>query len=330
MTPALAAVLHLDENLRPLHRDRSGFLHDVLDGLSRAQKAIAPKYFYDATGSRLFDRICELPEYYPTRTEMQILRDAAGSIAARAGEDVALVEFGSGSSAKVRILLDALARPAAYVPIDISGEHMRAAAESLQRDYPGLDIAPVEADFMHKVTLPETARQNKLLGFFPGSTIGNLTVEEAEAFLRQAGETLGPGSDFVVGVDLRKHGAVLHAAYNDATGITAAFNMNLLTRINRELGADFDLKAFRHRAFYNGVRGRIEMHLESLKPQTVRVAGDAFVFREGETIHTENSYKYSVSGFQQLASRAGWRPVDCYIDENSLFSVHYLTRCAEP
>jgi dimethylhistidine N-methyltransferase len=326
MTPALAAVLHLDEDLRPLQGNRSDFLHDVLSGLSQRQKAVSPKYFYDAAGSHLFDRICELPEYYPTRTEMRILRDAADAIAERAGEDVALVEFGSGSSEKVRILLDALRRPAAYVPIDISGEHMRAATAALRQDYPGLDIIPLEADFTQAVALPGAIRGKKPLGFFPGSTIGNLTVEEAEAFLRRAGETLGPGSDFLVGVDLRKHGAVLHAAYNDSAGVTAAFNMNLLTRINRELGADFDLKAFRHRAYYNSVRGRIEMHLESLKPQTVHIAGDAFAFREGETIHTENSYKYSVSGFQNLAACAGWRPVDCYIDEDGFFSVHYLTR----
>jgi dimethylhistidine N-methyltransferase len=324
MTPALAAALHLDENLDSLQRD--AFLHDVLTGLSCRQKAISPKYFYDAAGSRLFDRICDLPEYYPTRTETAILRNSAASIAARAGWDVALVEFGSGSSTKVRILLDALRLPAAYVAIDICGPHLTAAAQTLQRDYPQLAITAVEADFTQEVRLPDSLRGKKRLGFFPGSTIGNFSPDEAELFLHKAARSLGPGGDMLVGVDLKKHGAVLHAAYNDHAGVTAAFNLNLLVRINRELRGDFDIKSFRHRAVYNAAAGRIEMHIESLKPQTVRIAGDVFTFREGETIHTENSYKYTVESFHRLVNKAGWRISDTYLDAEKLFSMHYLTR----
>lgn len=324
MTPALAAALHLDENLESLNRD--GFSRDVLSGLERRRKAIPPKYFYDAVGSRLFDRICDLPEYYPTRTETSILKSCAPAIAARAGWDVALVEFGSGSSTKVRILLDALQLPAAYVAIDICGPHLENAAAALRREYPQLDVTAIEADFTQEVRLPDIVRGKKRLGFFPGSTIGNFAPDEAELFLHKAARTLGQGADMLVGVDLKKHGAILHAAYNDSAGVTAAFNMNLLTRINRELRGDFDLKSFRHRAVYNAAMGRIEMHLESLKPQTVRVAGDVFTFREGETIHTENSYKYSVDSFHRLVNKAGWRVGEVYLDPDKLFSVHYLTR----
>jgi L-histidine Nalpha-methyltransferase len=320
----MTQALQLDRNLGSLARE--AFLQDVLSGLSLRQKTIPPKYFYDAVGSRLFDRICELPEYYPTRTEIAILRDNAGSIAARAGWDVALVEFGSGSSTKARILLDALTLPAAYVAIDICGPHLSAAAAALQRDYPHIAVSAIEADFTEEVRLPAALSGKKRLGFFPGSTIGNFSPEDAQYFLIKAAKTLGAGADMLVGVDLRKHGAVLHAAYNDRSGVTSAFNLNLLTRINRELRGDFDLKAFRHRAVYNGALGRIEMHLESLKPQTVRIAGDAFTFREGETIHTENSYKYTIGDFHRLVNKAGWEIGDVYVDGENLFSVHYLTR----
>jgi dimethylhistidine N-methyltransferase len=324
MTPALAAALHLDADLHSL--PQGGFLHDVLSGLSQRQKTIPPKYFYDAAGSHLFDRICELPEYYPTRTETAILRDNAAGIAARAGWDVALVEFGSGSSTKTRILLDALELPAAYIAIDICGPHLAAATAALQRDYPQIAVTAVEADFTEEVRLPDAVRGKKRLGFFPGSTIGNFAPDEARQFLVKAAKTLGAGADMLVGVDLKKHGAVLHAAYNDAAGVTAAFNMNLLARINRELHGELDLKAFRHRAIYNAALGRIEMHLESLKPQSVRIAGDIFTFREGETIHTENSYKYTIESFHRLVKKAGWKISDVYVDGAKLFSVHYLTR----
>lgn len=320
----MTSALQLDRKLDSQARD--AFLQDVLSGLSQRQKAIPPKYFYDAAGSRLFDRICELPEYYPTRTETAILRDNAGSIAARAGWDVAVVEFGSGSSTKARILLDALTIPAAYVAIDICGPHLTAATTALQRDYPHIAVSAIEADFTEEVHMPDALSGKKRLGFFPGSTIGNFSPADAEHFLIKAAKTLGLGADMVVGVDLKKHGAVLHAAYNDRSGVTAAFNLNLLARINRELRGDFDLKAFRHRAVYNAAFGRIEMHLESLKPQTVHIAGDAFTFREGETIHTENSYKYSISDFHRLVNGSGWKIGDVYVDAENLFSVHYLTR----
>ncbi|BCJ92354.1 dimethylhistidine N-methyltransferase [Terrihabitans soli] len=324
MTPALAAALHLDDDLNPLIRDE--FLRDVLNGLSQRQKTIPPKYFYDAAGSRLFDRICDLPEYYPTRTETKILRESAQDIAARAGWDVALIEFGSGSSTKVRILLDALRLPAAYVPIDICGPHLEDAAAALRRDYPQLAVTAIHADFTQEVQLPDSIRGKKRLGFFPGSTIGNFTPPEAEAFLSKAAKTLGAGADMLVGVDLKKHGAVLHAAYNDHAGVTAAFNLNLLTRINRELRGDFDLSAFRHRAVYNAAFGRIEMYLESLKPQIVHIAGDVFAFREGETIHTENSYKYTIESFHRLVKKTGWKIREVYVDREKLFSVHFLSR----
>jgi dimethylhistidine N-methyltransferase len=220
----------------------------------------------------------------------------------------------------------ALRLPAAYVAIDICGPHLTAAAQTLQRDYPQLAITAVEADFTQEVRLPDSLRGKKRLGFFPGSTIGNFSPDEAELFLHKAARSLGPGGDMLVGVDLKKHGAVLHAAYNDHAGVTAAFNLNLLVRINRELRGDFDIKSFRHRAVYNAAAGRIEMHIESLKPQTVRIAGDVFTFREGETIHTENSYKYTVESFHRLVNKAGWRISDTYLDAEKLFSMHYLTR----
>jgi L-histidine Nalpha-methyltransferase len=300
------------------------FARDVLDGLSRPGKALPAKYFYDEEGSRLFDRICELPEYYPTRTETGILQDAAGRIAALAGQGCSLIEFGSGSSTKVRILLDAMDAPAAYVPIDISAEHMLNAAAALRADRPGLDVVPMAADFTRAVHLPEDL-PGRRVGFFPGSTIGNFTPGEAADFLRQAAQTLGPSSLFVLGVDLRKDVARLEAAYNDAAGVTAAFNLNLLHRINRELGGTFDVAAFRHRAFFNAVESRIEMHLESTVAQMVEVAGEGFRFRAGETIHTENSYKYSVDDLEALAGRAGWRVEICFTDPEGLFAVFCLT-----
>jgi dimethylhistidine N-methyltransferase len=301
------------------------FARDVLEGLGRAQKSLPAKYFYDEAGSQLFDRICDLPEYYPTRTETGILRDAAGRIAARAGAGCSLVEFGSGSSTKVRILLDAMDAPAAYVPIDISAEHMRSAASALRADYPGLDVVPMAADFTRAVHLPADL-PGRRVGFFPGSTIGNFTPPEAADFLRQAGETLGEASLLVLGVDLRKQVGRLEAAYNDAAGVTAAFNLNLLHRMNRELGGTFDVAAFRHRAFFNPVESRIEMHLESLADQTVEVAGQGVKFGAGETIHTENSYKYSVDDLEALAGRAGWKVQERFTDTDGLFAVFCLTR----
>jgi dimethylhistidine N-methyltransferase len=301
------------------------FAEDVLAGLALPQKAIPAKYFYDTAGSRLFDRICALPEYYPTRTELDILRAHAAEMAEHAGPDAEVVEFGAGSSIKIRILLDALEHPRAFLPIDISGEHLLAAAAELRKSYPDVEILPVTGDFTRSLDLPEVSGAGRRIGFFPGSTIGNFTRDAAEAFLREARTTLGEGSDFIVGVDLKKDRAVLEAAYNDSAGVTAAFDLNLLRRINRELGGTFDLARFVHRAFYNAEEGRIEMHLESLADQSVSVAGRSFAFARGETIHTENSCKYSLAEIAELAGRAGWTVARQWTNAQSLFSVNLLT-----
>lgn len=308
----------------------SRFLADVHAGLAQPQKALPPKYFYDEAGSRLFDLICRLPEYYPTRSELEILTARAGAIGAAAGPGACLVEFGSGSSVKVRLLLDAMDAPAAYVPIDISGPHMRAAVAQLARAYPGVAMVPVEADFTRPLhlppRLPPLGAGGRRVGFFPGSTIGNLTPDAAVGFLGNAAAVLGPGAAFVVGFDLAKDADVLHAAYNDRQGVTAAFNLNLLNRINRELGADFDLSAFRHKAFYDPAAGRVEMHLESLADQTVRIAGHAFRFARGETIHTESSYKYAAADFSAMAGQAGWTSRALWTDARGWFAAALLER----
>lgn len=302
---------------------REEFRRDVLGGLAAAPKALPSKYFYDAAGSRLFDQICDVEEYYPTRTETAILRDAAQEIAALAGPHPALVEFGSGSSTKTRILIDELA-PSAYVPIDISREHLMSAAERIAADYPAVEVVPVTGDFTRSLALPRLSAAGRIVGFFPGSTIGNFRPLDAEAFMREASATLGCDAGFVVGVDLQKGRGRLEAAYNDRRGVTAAFNLNLLRRINRELDGRFDLSAFRHFARYDADEGRIEMHLESLKDQSVRVSGETFRFARGETIHTENSYKYTQAGFAALCIRAGWKPVRTWSDPEGLFAVTYL------
>jgi len=317
--------------LRAFHdlgHEGEDFLGAVLDGLSRPQKRIPAKFFYDAEGSRLFDRICALEEYYPTRTETALLAHHAAEIAELAGAQVTLVEFGSGSSVKIRHLLDGLEAPAAYVPIDISREHLLASAGDLAAAYPALRVIPVCADYSRVLSLPpETlseAPAERLLGFFPGSTIGNFSPLEATGFLGRAAGLLGPTGAFLVGVDLQKDAARLHAAYNDSEGVTAAFNLNLLARIKRELGAEIDLEGFAHEARYSASRACIEMHLVSRRRQTLRMSGQAFVFREGESIHTEDSHKYTVEGFQALARAAGWRPIRAWCDPERLFSLHYL------
>jgi dimethylhistidine N-methyltransferase len=303
---------------------RDSFLSAVLSGLALPQKSIAPKYFYDATGARLFEAICETPEYYPTRTEIAILSDNAAEIAQLVGPRAQIVEYGSGNARKVRLLLDALSDPVAYMPVDISGEHLHAEAEQLARDYPAVEITAVVADITRPFPLPAPRRlPRSVLGLFMGSSIGNFTPEEARAFLAGAARLLR-GGKLLIGVDLKKDEAILNAAYNDAAGVTAAFNLNLLDHINRELGADFDRNAFAHRAFYNAKLGRIEMHLVSQRAQQVHVGGQAFSFAAGETIHTENSYKYTIDEFRTLASRNGWTPVKVWTDPKSLFSVHLL------
>jgi len=301
----------------------SDFARDVIAGLATKPKWLSAKYFYDDHGSALFEQITALPEYYPTRTELGILKARARDIARLIAPGAALVEFGSGSTVKARIVLGAAAI-AVYVPVDISAGFLNSEAARLKRDLPGLQIHPVAADFTKPFELPRAARARPRVGFFPGSTIGNFEPPEAEKFLAHAARLLGRGAHLIVGIDLVKDPAVLNAAYNDAAGVTAAFNLNLLRRMNRELGADFDLGSFRHRAFFNPAASRIEMHLESSAAQTVRVCDRAIEFAAGETIHTESSYKYTVESFQALAAQAGWSPVTTWTDAAGYFSVHAL------
>ncbi|MBU1360866.1 MAG: L-histidine N(alpha)-methyltransferase [Gammaproteobacteria bacterium] len=302
----------------------SDFGRDLIAGLSREARSIPPKFFYDAAGSALFDRICDLPEYYPTRTELRILTECAPQIASHIGSQAEIIEFGAGSLTKVRLLLDALDAPRRYVPIDISGEHLQAAAERLRADYPQLTVQPVVADYtMPMVLPPQGGATGKRVGFFPGSTLGNFSPNEAFAFLQLAQRMLR-GGGLLLGVDLVKDPALLHAAYNDAQGVTAAFNLNLLARANAELDADFDPEGFTHAAFYNAPLRRIEMHLVSRRAQTVSIEGQEFTFDEGESIHTENSHKFTVDGLRALAVRAGFRPAAVWTDPERLFSVHWL------
>jgi len=299
------------------------FGQDLQAALATRPHAISPKYFYDAEGSRLFDRICELPEYYPTRTELAILERGVAEMAALAGPQAEIVEFGAGSLRKVRLLLQAFERPARYLPIDISGEHLRDAAAILRREFVGLDVQPVVADYTRPLRLPAAAGAGRRIGFFPGSTLGNFTPDEALEFLRGAA-TLLAGGALLLGADLVKDPRLLHAAYNDAQGITAEFNLNLLARANRELGANFVPAQFAHYAFYNAPLQRIEMHLVSRVDQAVTVAGRRFDLEEGESVHTENSYKFTVAGLRALAQRAGFRPGPVWTDPDRLFSVHWL------
>ena len=303
----------------------SPFARDVVDGLAARPRSIPSKYFYDARGSALFDEITRLDAYYPTRTERQILTTHADAIADAIGWRSALIEYGSGSSDKTRILLDALhARRAlsAYVPIDISAEYLATVAEDLRRAYPGLPILPVAADYTRGVDLPKLPDDTeRRVMFFPGSTIGNLTPGEARTFFHDLAETLGPGGRLVLGSDLAKDPAVLERAYDDPEGITAAFNLNLLTRLNRELGADADLAAWRHRARFNAAESRVEMHLESRERQDLTVCGRTFSFDAGETIHTENSYKYAPGRLAELASEAGFQLRQRWTDPDRWFAV---------
>jgi dimethylhistidine N-methyltransferase len=321
MAPASSAL-----RLSPQDVPRTGFAHDVIAGLTATPKRISPKYFYDEAGCRLFERITEQPEYYPTRTETALLEAHAQEIAALLPAGAALVEFGMGTSDKARILLAAAPQLSAYVPIDIAAESLRREAAEVARDFPQLEVTPVVADFAQMIELPEAVRGRPLAGFFPGSTIGNLEPHEACSFLQRAGRMLGADALLIIGVDLVKDAAVLNAAYNDAAGVTAAFNLNLLERIDRELGANFRVECFEHHAFFNRQLNRIEMHLASLKRQKVRVDGETIDFRAGETIHTENSYKYSLDSLRALARGADWKPVTAWTDPQSYFSVHALRR----
>jgi dimethylhistidine N-methyltransferase len=314
--PALADAHLPDEQT-------SAFARDAIGDLSQHPKRLSPKYFYDSAGSELFEAITRLPEYYPTRTELGILRDRAGEIAAIIPKGSALVEFGAGATTKVRLLLQKCAI-GAYVPVDISGDFLNAQAEGLRKDFPTLAVYPVAADFTEPFELPKAVAGMPKVGFFPGSTIGNFEPHEACQFLRSAHEILGKGALMIIGADLEKDERVLYDAYNDAAGITARFNLNVLVRINRELGGNFDVSAFTHRAIYNRERHRIEMHLISRKPQVVRLLGTSLSFRHGESIHTESSYKYSIERFAALARGAGWKVQTSWTDAAGMFSVHAL------
>jgi dimethylhistidine N-methyltransferase len=319
---ALSSAGYAFHDLQP---ETGGFLEDVLAGLAKPQKELSPKYFYDARGSELFEAICELPEYYLTRTETAIMRSRGADMARHLGAGCALIEFGSGSGRKTRILIEAAA-PAAYLAIDIARDQLEATAAEIARDFPALEVTAICADYSRPIALPRLAAlgSGRRVIYFPGSTIGNLAPGEARAFLRNARGLVAAGGGLLIGVDLKKDTGRLDAAYNDARGITAEFNLNLLARINRELGAAFDLAAFRHFAFYNEALGRIEMHLVSTKAQSVTIGGGVFRFRPDETIHTENSYKYSIPEFQELARGAGLAPAECWTDPERLFAVHYL------
>ena len=305
------------------HPGTASLRQEVHDGLGRTPKAIPPKFFYDERGSQLFDRICEQPEYYPTRTEIAILQHNAREIAQLAGRGALLIELGSGASKKVRLLLESL-QPAAYLGVDISRDFLRASTEKLARDYPWLEVHAACADFSSGLSLPQCPASLRRLAFYPGSSIGNFEPAEALRFLQGVRSVLGRDGALLVGIDLKKDKALLDAAYNDAQGITAAFNLNLLHRIAGELDSDVDPHTFEHNAFYNAALGRVEMHLVSRARQAVRIEDRRYMFNAGESIHTECSYKYSVEEFQDMAQRAGYQPVAVWTDPQALFSVHYL------
>jgi L-histidine Nalpha-methyltransferase len=313
-------------SLYDYHPHIASFRDEVIAGLSKPNKDLACKFFYDEQGAALFDAICALPEYYPTRTEISIMQENAASIRALIGPDARIIEFGGGNSRKIRLLLDFLEKPCAYIPIDISRDYLFRGAGILAADYPNLEIAAVCADYLQPLNLPQlqAPTTGRAVVFFPGSTIGNLHHQDAAGFLANAHQVLGPCGGLLIGVDLKKDPAILHAAYNDRQGITADFNLNLLRRINRELGGNFSIKDFRHEAIYNIAAGRIEMYLISNRSQQVVIDGQIFEFANDERIHTENSYKYTVAEFQQLARDVGFVPQQVWQDGQQLFSIHYL------
>lgn len=309
---------------RPLTPWPSALRDVVVQGLSSSVKALPPWLFYDAAGAELFERICDLPEYYPTRTELGILTQHAAALARHAGPDAALIEYGSGAGTKVRLLLDEFHTPQVYVPVDVSREQLSAVAAERAAQYPRLRVMPVCADYTRPLELPQLPVSARRVAFFPGSTIGNFHPTEAAAFLHRVRHTVGARGGMILGVDRRKDPRVLHAAYNDAAGVTAAFNRNLLVRLNRELDATFDLDTFAHVAFFNDAASRIEMHLESTIAQQVRVADVIIDFEAGETIHTECSYKYDEARLIELVEESGFRIDALYTDRNDWFWVAWL------
>ncbi|MEM7280244.1 MAG: L-histidine N(alpha)-methyltransferase [Pseudomonadota bacterium] len=319
-SPALATYELLDHH--PTDDDLEA---EILRGLSAPQKALPPKLFYDKRGSLLFEDICELPEYYPTRVESQIMVNCIDELVQYIGPEASLIEFGSGASAKTRILLDSLQDLAAYVPVEISRAHLKDVSKTLQQDYPGLDIRPVCADFTKPFKLPSpTIPPLRNIVYFPGSTIGNFDLDDAIGLLRVMRQIAGVGGGLLIGVDLKKDKGILEAAYNDAQGVTADFNMNMLIRLNREFDANFDLETFHHQAPYLEDQGRIEMHLVSDREQQVSVAGETFAFGKGESIHTESSHKYDLAEFADIAGFADFRVEQVWTDPDNLFSVQYF------
>ena len=310
-----------------LHPAVGDLRDEVLAGLKETPKTLPPKLFYDLVGSELFELITGLPEYYPTRTEIAILEDRAAEIAELMGEDCVLIEYGSGASRKIRILLDALGGDDRYVAIDISKQYLLESTAKVVELYPRLDAYAVCADYSRPLELPAEALDGagRRVVFFPGSTIGNFKLADAREFLRNTAELLGPGGALLIGVDLKKDKAILDAAYNDAEGVTARFNLNLLTRLNRELDANFDVEAFEHRAFYNDAAGRIEMHLVSRQAQVIDISDTRIEFAEGESIHTENSHKFTIEEFQSLAASVGFKADHVWTDDDDLFTVHFMT-----
>ena len=307
------------------NRIDNDFLNDVIEGLSQNPKTLKPKYFYDNRGAQLFTEICTTPEYYPTRTEIKILNQNAEDIASQIGDNTALIEYGSGALEKIKILLDFLNEPVGLIPVDISEDQLFASAKNLENLYPDLEILPVAADFTKPIPIPEFSHPPKrYVAFFPGSTIGNFEPDLAIQFLEGVTKTIGLDGLLLIGFDLKKDIETLLAAYDDQRGITSSFNKNLLSRINDELGGNFNLDTFEHVARYNENKGRIEMHLKSTTEQTVSINKELFEFLEGETIHTENCYKFTKESFTAMSSKAGLYPVKTWTDDQNLFAVMLL------
>jgi dimethylhistidine N-methyltransferase len=307
--------------------ERREELQQLRHGLAQPEKWVSSMYFYDEAGARLFDRITELPEYYLTRAELAIMHRHAAEMAAEIGSGAMIIEPGSGAGEKVRLLLRALEEPVAYVPVEIARGHLEASAQALAREFPDLEVFPVWADFTRSIEIPEPRRPaSRRAVYFPGSTLGNFEPEVAAALLRNFSGMVGPGGAALIGVDLAKDAKTIEAAYNDAEGVTADFNLNMLRNLNRRFGADFDLGGFEHLAFYDEREARVEMHLKSLRAQTVQVAGERVEFAPGETLWTESSYKYTDERFATLAEAGGFRLTRTWKDEEGMFSVRYLIR----
>ncbi|MBF0195569.1 MAG: L-histidine N(alpha)-methyltransferase [Magnetococcales bacterium] len=312
-------VISFDDN----HPTTKSLIEEVLSGLNKKQKTIPPKFFYDSKGSKLFDQITQLPEYYPTRTEIGIIKTYRNEMAQCIGKSPVLIELGSGSSLKVQLLLEGL-QPVIYIPIDISRDHLLESSRSLARYFPDISVHAVCDDYSSSLSLPDLPQGHPKVAFFPGSSIGNFEPEEALALLQRVADILGPGGGMLIGVDLQKDAKILNAAYNDDQNVTSEFNLNLLTRINSETEADFDITKFYHHAYYNEKMERIEMHLVSSEAQEVNVNGESFQFQAGESIHTENSCKYTLQSFRKMAALAGFETVKVWTDSKSYFSIHYI------